>query len=119
LADYNQDTETSAGDTVGGQWPEIGFALPPTLKNKPLAAGKSYVLSDALIAFSEEVPEDETAMVRQYLNLTAAVYLQLPKPATNYKDWPDILQKGLADLRGQPGLLVPGGQPSLSERLPV
>ena len=30
LADYNQQTETSAGDTVGGEWPEIGFALPPT-----------------------------------------------------------------------------------------
>lgn len=29
LADYNQATETSAGDTVGGQWPEIGFALRP------------------------------------------------------------------------------------------
>jgi len=32
LADYNQQTETSAGDTVGGEWPEIGFALPPTEK---------------------------------------------------------------------------------------
>ena len=103
LADYNQQTETSAGDTVGGEWPEIGFALPPTLKNKPLEAGKSYVLSDAYIAFSEEVPADEAAMVRQYLDLLAAVYLALPKPETHYQHWPEILQKGLHDLTDSPG----------------
>ena len=61
LADYKQATETSAGETVGGEWPEIGFALPPTLKNKPLEAGKRYVLSDALVAFSETVPAGEAA----------------------------------------------------------
>jgi hypothetical protein len=103
LADYNQDTETSAGDSVGGQWPEIGFALPPTLKNKSLEAGKSYVLSDALVALSEELPADEAAMVHQYLDLLAAIYLQLPKPATHYKHWPDILKKGLTDLQDSPG----------------
>ncbi|UOE47920.1 hypothetical protein MTO98_26265 [Mucilaginibacter sp. SMC90] len=103
LEDYNQQTETSAGDTVGGDWPEIGFALPPTLKNKALEANKTYTLSDAFIALSEEVPADEPAMVRQYLNLLAAVYLQLPKPATAYKHWPSILEKGLSDLQDSPG----------------
>lgn len=103
LADYNQDTETSAGETVGGSWPEIGFALPPTLKNKPLQAGKSYVLSDAFIALSEEVPAGEAAMVRQYLDLTAAVYLQLTKPDTNYRNWPATLEQGLKDLQDSPG----------------
>jgi hypothetical protein len=103
LADYNQTTETSAGDTVGGEWPEIGFALPPTLKNKGLEGGKRYTLSDAFITFSEEVPADEPAMVGQYLDMLAAIYLQLPKPATNYKHWPDILEKGLTDLQDSPG----------------
>src|ERR1700761_8600639 len=103
LAAYNEATETSAGDSVGGAWPEIGFALPPTLKNKPLAAGKSYVMSDAFIALSEDVPADEPAMVRQYLDLLAAVYLKLPKPATHYRDWPVTLQKGLTDLQDSPG----------------
>ena len=102
LADYNQATETSAGDTVGGEWPEIGFALPPTLKNKPLEAGKSYVLSDVFLAFSDEVPAEEPAMVRQYLDLLAAVYLAIPKPATTYKHWPDVLSKGLEDLIESP-----------------
>lgn len=103
LADYNQQTETSAGDTVGGEWPEVGFALPSTLKNKALEAGKSYVLSDAFIAFSEEVPADEAAMVRQYLDLLANVYLELPKPPTHYQHWPEILGKGLNDLTESPG----------------
>lgn len=103
LADYNQATETSAGGTVGGEWPEIGFALPSTLKNKPLEAGKSYILSDAFIAFSDEVPTGEAAMVQQYLHLLATLYLAMPKPATTYKHWPDILQKGLHDLTESPG----------------
>lgn len=103
LADYNQQTETSAGETVGGEWPEIGFALPPTLKNKALEAGKKYILSDAFIALSEEVPGNEPAMIRQYLDLLAAVYLQLPKPNTTYQHWPAILQKGLTDLEKSPG----------------
>lgn len=103
LAAYNQQTETSAGNTVGGEWPEIGFALPPTVKNKALEAGKSYVLSDVIIAMDEEVPADEPAMVRQYLDLLAAIYLELPKPATTYKDWPDTLKKGLTDLSESPG----------------
>lgn len=103
LADYNQQTETSAGETVGGEWPEIGFALPPTIKNKPLEAGQTYILNDAFIAFEEKVPKDEPAIVRQYLDLLAAIYLVLPKPDTNYQPWPEILDKGLFDLQDSPG----------------
>jgi hypothetical protein len=103
LADYCQQTETSAGDVVGGEWPEIGFALPPTLKNKPLEAGITYVLSDAFVAFDTEVPADEPTMIRQYLDLLADIYLLLPKPATHYHNWPQILDKGLKDLIDSPG----------------
>jgi len=103
LADYNEQTETAAGDTVGGTWSELGFALPPTLKNKALSAGKPVCLSDAIIALSTETPADEAAMARQYLDLLAAAYLVLPKPPTTYHDWPAILQKGLFDLQDSPG----------------
>jgi hypothetical protein len=103
LADYNHQTETSAGETVGGEWPEIGFALPPTIKKKPLEAGKTYVLSDALIAFADAVPKDEAALMRQYLDLLSRLYLALPKPDTNYQPWPEILEKGLFDLQDSPG----------------
>jgi hypothetical protein len=98
LNDYAQATETSLGNTVGGSWPEIGFALPPTLKEKPIPAHQKMVLSDAFIAFSPENPKDEMALARQFINLLADVYLHLPKPATEYYDWPGMVDKGLHDL---------------------
>lgn len=103
LADYNQDTETSAGNTVGGEWPEIGFALPPTQKNKPLQQGKSYTISDAFIALSDEVPFSEAAIIRQFLDMLAAIYLRLPLPWTTYNDWTGTLKNGLKDLQESPG----------------
>lgn len=101
LSDYCEQTETSLGDTVGGAWPELGFSLPPS--NKPLKAGKEVILSDAFIAFSEEIPEKEPDMIRLYLDLLARIYLLLPKPETSYKHWPDILDYGLKDLIDSPG----------------
>lgn len=103
LADYNQDTETSAGDVVGGTWPDIGFALPPTKKQKPLQADRQYVLTDAFVTLCDEVPADEPATIRQYLTMLSTIYLALPKPETTYKDWPAILEKGLHDLLESPG----------------
>jgi hypothetical protein len=102
LADYNQQTKTSAGETVGGLWPEIGFSLPPT-KDDPLKAGTTYTISDAIIAFDENTTKNENELTNQYLNLLAAVYLEIPKPKTNYINWPDILDKGFHDLIDAPG----------------
>ncbi|ACU06149.1 hypothetical protein [Pedobacter heparinus] len=101
LSEYAEQTETSLGDTVGGEWPELGFSLPPS--KKPLPKGKEVILADAFIAFSEEVPEKEPDMIRLYLDLLARIYLLLPKPQTAYKHWPDILDKGLKDLIDSPG----------------
>ncbi|WP_449437092.1 hypothetical protein [Pedobacter steynii] len=98
---YCQQTETSLGDTVGGEWPELGFSLPEA--KKPLQAGKEITLCDAFVAFSAEVPKEEPAVMRLYLDLLARVYLLLPKPETNYQHWPDILDKGLKDLIESPG----------------
>ena len=102
LADYCQETETSGADTVGGQWPELGFALPPAVK-KPLPAGKEFVIADGFLALSEEVPADELEMATQFMDLLAAIYLRLPLPATQYHNWPDILDKGLDDLENSHG----------------
>lgn len=102
LAAYNQQTETSAGGVVGGRWPELGFALPAAI-DKPLKARKEVVISDAFVIFSNEVPGDEPAMVNQYLDLLAKLYLHLPKPETKYHDWPEVLDKGLKDLHDSPG----------------
>ena len=102
LAKYNQDTQTSAGETVGGIWPELGFALPATT-DQPLKKGTEYTISDAIIAFDENHQMDENRLATQYLNLLAAVYLEIPKPETVYIEWPDILEKGLHDLTEAPG----------------
>lgn len=102
LNDYCRQTQTSAGETVGGEWPELGFALPPAT-DKPLQAGKEVVISDAIIVFDETLPAKEAATVEQYLNMLAQAYLQLPKPDTKYHDWPDTLEKGLKDLIESPG----------------
>jgi hypothetical protein len=97
LTDYCQQTETSCAEVVGGEWPELGFALPPA-KDKPLKAQQKVIIGDAIIAFDEEVPAKESAIVNQYLNLLAAVYLELPRPGTTYQHWPEILNIGLKDL---------------------
>ena len=101
LGEYNQQTESSAGDTVGGEWPELGFALP--VSKKPLQAGKMVTIADAFVAFHDGVPEKEPEVMRLYLDLTARIYLLLPKPGTTFKPWPEILDKGLTDLIESPG----------------
>ena len=101
LSAYCEQTATSAGDTVGGEWPELGFSLPAS--SKPLRAGKEIVLADAFVAFNEEGAKDEPALMRHYLDMLAGIYLLLPKPETTYQNWPEIVEKGLKDLIDSPG----------------
>ncbi|HEX8609549.1 MAG TPA: hypothetical protein VF679_12985, partial [Pedobacter sp.] len=101
LSDYCEETESSLGDTVGGEWPELGFSLPSS--KKPLPAGEEVVISDAFVAFDQEVPKKEADVMRLYLDLLARVYLLLPRPQTNYQPWPETLENGLRDLVDSPG----------------
>jgi hypothetical protein len=110
LNDFAQATETSLGGAVGGVWPEMGFALPPTLKNKPIPAHKEIVLSDAFLAFNPENPKGELEQAKQFLNLLADIYLHLPKPATQYHNWPEILNKGLQDMEFSHGCWSHGAE---------
>jgi hypothetical protein len=102
LNEYATQTKTSLGNTVGGNWPELGFGLPPAT-DKPICAGMEMVISDAIVVLSEEVPENKTAMTAQFLDLLAKAYLLLPKPATHYHDWMKALDEGLKDLIDSPG----------------
>lgn len=103
LNKYCQDTESSAGDLVGGTWPEIGMKLPPTKVEKPLLRDQEYVISDAFVLLTEDIPQDNYEMSIAYMESLAAVYPFLPRPETRYQDWIGILEKGLKDLQGHKG----------------
>lgn len=102
LSEYCDATETSVGGSVGGNWPETGFSLPPTVK-KPLPAGRQFIISDAFVLPSAEVTDSKEDGCRKYLDYLASVYLLLPKPETVYNDWPKIAKKGLSDLKKNKG----------------
>ncbi|GAA4904713.1 hypothetical protein [Mucilaginibacter defluvii] len=102
LADYNNDTETSASGVVGGRWPELGLSLPAAL-NKPLQAKKKYVISDAWVHLTTDIGENQFEISKGFLNALGQVYPYLPKPETPYHDYPDILQKALHDLQNNKG----------------
>ena len=102
LNDYAQQTVTSLGNTVGGSWPELGFALPPS-PDKPILAGKVLVISDAIVVLNGVVPAKEAVMTGQFLDMLAEAYLLLPKPVTRYHDWMKALDEGLKDLIDSPG----------------
>ncbi|MEX6689546.1 hypothetical protein QTN47_18705 [Danxiaibacter flavus] len=97
LNDYCEQTKTSCANVVGGNWPELGLSLPPTTEH-PILAGKEITISDAIVVFSKDASQEESAMSRQFLNMLADAYLSLPLPATKYHDWPKILSLGLRDL---------------------
>jgi hypothetical protein len=98
LNKYCETTQTSAGDLVGGVWPELGMKLPVTNVKKPLKGGEEYTISDAFVLLSDEIPADNYQMSQQFMNHLADIYLLIPKPDTEYHDWIDILHKGLHDL---------------------
>ncbi|MFC6095388.1 hypothetical protein ACFPVY_01915 [Flavobacterium qiangtangense] len=103
LNPFCEATGTSAGDLVGGSWPEIGLKLPETSSGKPLKKDKEYVISDAYVCLSDAVPSDNYEISRLYLDSLAAVYRLLPIPETKYHDWPDILKRGLDGLSNHKG----------------
>jgi hypothetical protein len=114
LNDYCEDTKTSAGGLVGGKWPEIGFTLPVT-KDDPLLAGKTYVISDAFVHFTEEIPSGNIEMSKQYLNTLGLIYPLLPRPDVEYHDWLTTVERGLSDLSHHKGCWTfAGGHPYLN-----
>lgn len=103
LNKFCEETETSAGDLVGGEWPEIGMKLPVTKAEKPLRQGEEYTIADAFVLLTDIIPRDNYQMSQQFLDHLAAIYSHLPRPETQYHDWPDFLRKGLRDLQDHKG----------------
>ncbi|MVN91154.1 hypothetical protein [Mucilaginibacter aquatilis] len=102
LGAYNIDTETSAGNVVGGQWPELGLSLPPATE-KPMKAQQVYTLSDAYVCFSDKTPNDQFEVAKGFMNSLAQLYLLLPRPDTEYHNYLDILNSALHDLQTNKG----------------
>lgn len=100
LNDYCQMTETEPSGTVSVQWPEAGFTLP--VSDKPLMAGEEVVLSDAFIYLNERIPDNEFEAADQFLEAMACVYDQLPKPPTDYFDWPKAAERTIQALTESP-----------------
>lgn len=102
LNEYCEVTGTSLADTVGGKWPELGFALPPC-KEKPLTKNKEVIISDAFLAFNSDKNKNVFEAAKQFMNLLAAIYQYLPRPETEYHQWLDVIGKGLRDLQFSSG----------------
>jgi hypothetical protein len=96
LNQYADHAHTSLGKTVGGEWPELGFALPPS--QKPLPAGEEIILSDGFAQLSPTIPKDSFEAARLFIDLYADVYLQLPWVECEYHDWPARAEQTLAQL---------------------
>jgi hypothetical protein len=94
---YCEVTETSIADTVGGEWPEFGFSLPPT-KDKPLPAGEELIISDAYVSFSPKTPADQFEIATGYIDHLAAIYKLIPRPETKYQDYSTFIKYSIQDL---------------------
>ncbi len=94
---YFSDTQTSAADTVGSNWPEMGFSLPAAVQ--PMKARKEYIISDAFVSFNSHLPKDQFEIAEQFINQLAGIYLLLPRPDTKYQPYIDIIKENLHDLQ--------------------
>lgn len=105
LNEYFQITGTKPSGVVGGRWPELGYAMPVSEDN-PLPAGKSIVISDAVVAWDARVPVDPQDVGQTYLDLLAGIYPFLGKPESLYHDWPKRAEQTLHDLQNSPDATI-------------
>ena len=80
LTDYFELTNRSPSSSVGGRWPELGYA-PPAGEDCVLPKAREVVISDAYLSVSDAAPADDSEIAAAYLDLLAATYLRLPLPA--------------------------------------
>jgi hypothetical protein len=101
LSDFFRETKQTPADSVGGAWPELGFALPAGPDAK-LAKGRDWIVSDAYLTVAPEAPVSEEAIAGLYLDLLAETYLALDRPAVAYHPWNDRAADALRDLSLSP-----------------
>ncbi|SHG33186.1 hypothetical protein [Flavobacterium defluvii] len=97
MSAYCDATKTSLSETVGGEWPEIGFQFPVN-PDIPVPEGIPYTISDAFVILEEKVLEKATELSAAFLDFLSEIYLLLPKPEPQYQDWLAIAQQALNSL---------------------
>jgi len=102
MSPYCQKTEVSLRETVGGEWPELGFQFPVNAE-KPLPANEEYIISDAFVQLDENICENDCDIVESYLDSLASIYLLLPKPEASQHDWLPTAEKILNNIYNNKG----------------
>lgn len=117
LSEYCEATQTESKNTVGGNWPEIGFKL-PTTDELPLPANQAFTISDAYIILDTDIFEETPTICEHFLNYLVKIYKVLKQPRIEYHDWPEIAQKVIKDLTHNKGSWTQkNGMPYLSAYL--
>jgi hypothetical protein len=98
---YFEATKRSPSGTVGGRWPELGYA-PPSGEDCVLPGSRELVVSDAYLTVTDAAPASDGAVAATYLDLLAQTYLCLPRPPVAYHDWPGRAARALRDLSLSP-----------------
>ena len=101
LSEYLEKTHTTPADSVGGSWPEMGFALPHSQEH-PIPGAQEVTISEVYLLLSEKVPSNEIGIARTYLELMADGLRVIPTPQTEYRDWPGRAAQTLRDLTHSP-----------------
>jgi hypothetical protein len=101
LNDYFTETKRTPENSVGGAWPEFGYA-PPAGNDCMLPKAREIVVSDAFISLINDIPQSEDTVAALYLDCLAKVYLLLDKPAPQYHDWAERAERALRDLSFSP-----------------
>ncbi len=99
--EYFAATKRTPADTVGGAWPELGYA-PPAGEDCILPKAREFVVSDAYLSFIAEAPQSEEDIAARYLDLLAEIYLLLDKPEVHYHNWAARAGDALRDLSLSP-----------------
>ncbi|GGF22261.1 hypothetical protein [Flavobacterium limi] len=97
MSAYCEASETTVRESVGGEWPEIGFQFPIN-KTKPIPAGIEYTISDAYVILYEDIIEQDEAVTSRFLDSLSEVYKNIPRPTPTYQDWQAIAENVLDDL---------------------
>lgn len=88
-------------DTVGGTFPELGYA-PPGSAECTIPESREIQFSDAYILLRDERPGNQREATRLYLEMFADLYTAIEKPQTSLHDWPARAAQALGHLAHSP-----------------